>query len=86
MSKFAKSINKYLTREVYHHGNISYFAKLDNNNWAAVKDGSLDWVEMTPIDFGNMLESLESIGADVRFTSLNPCSNGIWSLTYQSCS
>ena len=70
MSKFAKSINKYLTCEVYHRGRLSYFAKLDDGSWAAVKDdGSLDWVEMTSSDFNDMLESLESIGADVRFTN-----------------
>ena len=70
MSDFKKSINKYLTCEVYHHGNISYFAKLGNNRWAAVKDdGSLDWVEMAENDFGNMLESLESVGATIRFTN-----------------
>lgn len=73
MSNFKKSINKYLTCEVYHHGNISYisyFAKLDNGNWVAVfDDGSLDWVEMTANDFNDMLESVESTGASIRFTN-----------------
>ena len=70
MSDFSKSISKFVTAEVNLHGKVSYFAKLDNNNWAAVKDdGSLDWVEMTANDFNDMLESLKSIGADVRFTN-----------------
>lgn len=69
MSDFSKSISKFVTAEVNLHGKVRYFAKLDNNRWAAVKDGSLDWVEMTANDFNDMLESLKSIGADVRFTN-----------------
>ena len=69
MSDFSKSISKFITAEVNLHGKVSYFAKLDSGSWAAVKDGSLDWVEMTADDFNNMLESLKSIGADVRFTN-----------------
>ena len=70
MSNFLKSIKKFVTCEVRRNGKVSCFAKLDSGNWVAVlEDGSLDWVEMTANDFGNMLESLESIGADVRFTN-----------------
>ena len=70
MSKFSKLINKFVTAEVKKNGKVRYFAKLANGSWVAVfDDGSLDWVEMTANDFGTMLESLESIGADVRFTN-----------------
>ena len=69
MSKFAKSITEFVTCEVGLHGKVSYFAKLADGHWVAVKDGSLDWVEMTANDFGNMLESLESVGATIRFTN-----------------
>ena len=70
MSDFKKSIGKFVTAEVNLHGKVSYFAKLDNGDWAAVKDdGSLDWMEVSSADFNDMLVSLESVGADVRFTN-----------------
>ena len=70
MSDFSKSISKFVTAEVNLHGKVSYFAKLADGHWAAVKDdGSLDWVEMAENDFSNMLESLEVIGATIRFTN-----------------
>ena len=70
MNKFAKSINQFTTCEVHHRGKVSCFAKLANSNWSAVFDnGSLDWVEVNPTDFCSMLESLESVGATVRFTN-----------------
>ena len=70
MSKFVKLISKFITCEVGLHGKVRYFAKLGNGSWAAVVfDGSLDWVEISSTDFGNMLESLESVGATIRFTN-----------------
>ena len=69
MSKFSKSIAKFVTCEVSVRGKVSFFAKLDNNNWVAVKDGNLDWVEITATDFNGMLEAVESIGASIRFTN-----------------
>ena len=70
MSNFSKLINGFVTAEVNLHGKVRYFAKLANDNWVAVKDdGSLDWMEVSSADFNDMLESLKSIGADVRFTN-----------------
>ena len=69
MSKFSKSIAKFVTCEVNVHGKVSCFAKLADGSWVAVKDGNLDWCEINPTDFDAMLESLESIGATVRFTN-----------------
>ena len=70
MSNFRNSIEKFITCEVNVRGRVSYFAKLSNDSWVAVKDGgSLDWCEINPTDFDAMLESLESIGATVRFTN-----------------
>lgn len=70
MSNFKKSIDKFSTCEIHTHGKAAHFAKLDNGSWVAVNDdGSLDWCEMSSNDFGNMLESLESVGARVVFTN-----------------
>ena len=71
MSNFKKSICKFTTCEIhYEDGRVHCLAKLANNNWVAVKkDGSLDWVEINPDDFGAMLESLEGIGVSIRFTN-----------------
>ena len=70
MSKFSKSIAMFTTCEVHTHSKVSCFAKLSNGNWVAVKDsGDLDWVEMNSIDFSDMLETVESIGANIRFTN-----------------
>ena len=70
MSDFLKSISEFVTAEVNLHGKVSYFAKLANCHWVAVKDdGSLDWMEVSSADFNDMLESLKSIGAGVRFTN-----------------
>ena len=69
MSNFKKLMNEFITCEVNVHGKVSYFAKLADGSWVAVKDGNLDWVEMTESDFNDVLESLEGIGAGVRFTN-----------------
>ena len=70
MSDFKKAIGKFVTCEVNHRGKVRHFAKLDNGNWSAVFDnGSLDWVEVNPSDFNAMLESVESVGATIRFTN-----------------
>ena len=70
MSNFLKQMSRFITCEVVLHGKVKYFAKLDNSNWVAVKDGGdLDWVEMASEDFNDMLETIESIGASVRFTN-----------------
>ena len=70
MNKFSKQVLNFVTCEVHLHGKVSCFAKLDNGSWVAVKkDGSLDWVENRTADFADMLEALESVGADVRFTN-----------------
>ena len=70
MSNFKKSISTYITCEVHLNGRVNCLAKLDNGNWVAVKaDGSLDWVEIKPADLNDMLTSMESIGASVRFTN-----------------
>ena len=70
MSKFAKSITEFVTCEVGLHGKVSYFAKLGNGHWVAVKDdGSLDWMEVSSADFSDMLEAMESMGANIRFTN-----------------
>ena len=70
MSNFAKSINQCITCEVHLHGKVNCLAKLDNGNWVAVKaDGTLDWVEVSPADLNDMLTSMESIGASIRFTN-----------------
>jgi len=67
---FKKLINDFVTCEVHLHGKVKYFAKLADEQWVAVKDdGSLDWVEITATDFNGMLETVESIGAAVRFTN-----------------
>lgn len=70
MTSFRKEMEKFITCEVKIHDKVSYFAKLDNNRWVAVhEDGSLDWVEVSESDFSDMLTSLESVGANIRFTN-----------------
>ena len=70
MSNFKKLMNEFITCEVNVHGKVSYFAKLGNGSWTAVKEnGTLDWVEMTSTDFNDMLESVKGIGASIRFTN-----------------
>ena len=70
MSNFKKLMNEFITCEVNHHGKVRHFAKLGNGNWSAVFDnGSLDWVEVNPSDFNAMLEAVESVGAQIRFTN-----------------
>ena len=70
MSKFTKLITEFITCEVHHKNNVNCFAKLADGNWVAVKkDGTLDWVEVSPSDFESMLETIESVGATVRFTN-----------------
>ena len=70
MANFIKPISEFITTEVNLHGKVRYFAKLADGNWAAVKDdGSLDWVEVSSTDFNDMLKSVESIGARIRFTN-----------------
>ena len=70
MSNFLKPISKFVTCEICLHGKVRYFAKLADGSWTAVKDdGSLDWVEVSSADFNDMLESVESIGASIRFTN-----------------
>ena len=70
MSKFSEQVNKFISCEVSVHGKVSFFAKLDDGSWVAVLgNGSLDNIEMTSDDFCSMLESLESIGANIRFTN-----------------
>jgi hypothetical protein len=70
MSNFSKSISKFVTCEVRINGKVSCFAKLNNGSWTAVKEnGGLDWVEINSTDFANMLEAVESVGADIRFTN-----------------
>ena len=70
MSNFRNSIEKFITCEVNVRGRVSYFAKLSNGSWTAVKEnGTLDWVEMTSTDFNDMLESVKGIGASIRFTN-----------------
>ena len=68
--KFKESVRQFVTCEVRVHGTVSYFAKMDNSNWVAVKaDGNLDGAEMAAADFVQVLETLESIGASIRFTN-----------------
>ena len=70
MNKFTKQIRGFVTCEVSTNSRVQCFAKLANNNWVSVKaDGSLDWVEVSPSDFNDMLETVESVGATVRFTN-----------------
>ena len=70
MSNFKKLMNEFITCEVKLHGKVKYFAKLSSGSWTAVKDdGSLDWVEVGEADFNDMLESLKSVGASIRFTN-----------------
>ena len=70
MSNFLQSIKKYLTCEIRLHGKVKHFAKLADGSWTAVKDdGSLDWVEISSTDFNDMLKSVETVGATVRFTN-----------------
>ena len=70
MTNFRSSMEKFITCEVTLHGKVKYFAKLADEQWVAVKDdGSLDWVEIAATDFNGMLETVESIGATVRFTN-----------------
>ena len=70
MSNYNKMMQKFVTCEVELHGKVKYFAKLNNGSWTAVLDsGSLDWVEICPADFNDMLETIESIGASIRFTN-----------------
>lgn len=68
--KFLKSIDQFASCEVHLHGRTTYFAKLDNRNWVAVKDDSdLDGAEMAAADFNEVLETLKAIGAVIRFTN-----------------
>ena len=70
MNKYEKKINQFVTCEVSVHGNVKCFAKLANSNWVAVLDnGDLDWVEVNSTDFASMLEVVESVGANIRFTN-----------------
>ena len=70
MSNFKKSIKEFVTCEVCRNGKVNCFAKLGNNNWVAVLgNGTLDWCEMAESDFNDVLKSLESIGATIRFTN-----------------
>ena len=66
---FKKEINSHITAEVHNRGKVFCFAKLADGNWVAVTDGSLDSVEINRADFESMLKTLESIGADIRFTN-----------------
>ena len=67
---FKKFLNDKVTCEIHLHGSVNCFAKLDNGNWVAVLDnGDLDGVEVSPADFNEVLTSMESIGASVRFTN-----------------
>ena len=67
---FRKEIEKFVTCEVHINGKVSGFAKLSNGSWSALQDdGSLDWVGVGDADFNDMLESLKSVGASVRFTN-----------------
>lgn len=70
MTNFRSSMEKFITCEVTLHGKVKYFAKLSDNNWVAViSNGNLDWVEVSPSDFNDMLKSVETVGATVRFTN-----------------
>ena len=68
---FKKACSDFVTCEIhYKDGRVHCLAKLANNNWVAVKkDGNLDWVEICPADLVVLLETVESIGASVRFTN-----------------
>lgn len=67
---FKESINKFVTCEIHYKNEVNCLVKLDNGNWVAVKkNGSLDWVEVSPADLHDVLTSMESIGAEVRFTN-----------------
>ena len=67
---FKESINDFVTCEVHMNGSVNCFAKLGNGNWVAVGlDGNLDGAEMAAADFVQVLETLESIGANIRFTN-----------------
>ena len=67
---FKESINDFVTCEVHYKNKVSYFARMDNGNWVAVNpDGSLDPVEVCPADFESMLETVESLDANIRFTN-----------------
>ena len=67
---FKESIRQFFTCEVSRNGEVRYFAKMDNSNWVAVGlDGNLDGAEMAAADFVQVLETLESIGANIRFTN-----------------
>ena len=69
--KFLKKISEFVTCEVHYKNEVNCFAKLDGGQWVAVKaDGTLEHgLEMAAADFNSMLETLESIGATVRFTN-----------------
>lgn len=70
MSNFSKEINDFFTCEVWRNGNCQCFAKTDDGHWAVVLDnGDLDGAEMAAADFNTLLKTLESIGAEVRFTN-----------------
>ena len=67
---FKSAINDFVTCEIHYGNRVQCFAKLGNGNWVAVLDnGDLDGVEVSPADFNEVLTSMESIGASVRFTN-----------------
>ena len=70
MSDFTKLISRFVTCEICREGKVSYFAKLDDGSWVAVKDdGSLDCYPVNSTDFNDVLKSLESLGANIRLTN-----------------
>lgn len=67
---FRNELSKFTTCEIHSKTGVNCFAKLSSGNWVAVKDGSLDWVEIDPVDFESLLETVVSTtGAVVRFTN-----------------
>lgn len=67
---YKNSIEKYVTCEVHYGNSVRCFAKLTDGNWVAVfPDGNLDAVEVCPADFCSVLTTMESLGAEVRFTN-----------------
>lgn len=67
---FKEQLRHSVTCEIHYKNEVNCMVKLDNSNWVAVKkDGSLDWVEVSPADLNDVLTSMESIGAVIRFTN-----------------
>ena len=67
---FKSAINDFVTCEIHYGNRVQCFAKLGNGNWVAVLDnGDLDSVEVCGADLESMLETVEGIGADIRFTN-----------------